>query len=123
MLAAMLLLLIASVFAIIACLFSTFGGIRLARTGSIREGIRFNAILSTIRTMGWGTYLIALLVLLAISIIFSIITGALAIIPFVGWVLDLIINPLLAVFTARFITRVYDIGAPLATATVPESSP
>jgi hypothetical protein len=122
-LAALLLLLAAFVIVIIACLYSALGCIRFARTGSIREGIRFSAISETIRTMGWGTYIIALLVLLAVGIIFSIIAGVLSIIPYLGWVIDLVINPLLVIFTARFMSRVYDHGVQQAPVAVVEPAP
>jgi hypothetical protein len=122
LLSALFLLFISLAIVIITCLYSSLGCIRFARTGSIREGIRFSAINETIRTMGWGTYLFALLVLFAVTIVFSIIAGVLSIIPFVGWVIDLAFNALLSVFLARYMSRVYDHGVNQSSAAVPETA-
>jgi hypothetical protein len=122
LLVALVLLCISLVLILITSLYSALGCIRFARTGSIREGIRFSAITETIRTIGWGTYIIALLVLMVVVILFSVINGILAIIPYVGWVIDLAINPLLSVFLARYMSRVYDHGVLPAPAPAPEAA-
>jgi len=41
-----------------------------------------------------------------------IITGILSVIPFIGWVLLLIVNPVFMIFTARYFTLIYDQGEP-----------
>jgi hypothetical protein len=48
-----LLLLVVFVLFVLVQLFGILGAVRFARMGSIRERIRFSAILATIRTMGW----------------------------------------------------------------------
>jgi hypothetical protein len=88
------------------------GAVRFARTGSIREGVRFSAILKTIRTMGWLSYVLALIVFIVIAVIYAIITGILSIIPFIGWALVLIVAPFFSIFIARYFTLVYDQGEP-----------
>lgn len=123
MLAAMLvIMLVAFVLLVITILYSILGNVRYARTGSIREGIRYSAITSTIQTIGWGTYIIALLVLLVAGIIFTIVVSVLSIIPFVGWVIQPVLGPLFLVFSARYITRVYDHGIPRAPAPAPATA-
>jgi hypothetical protein len=97
---------------IIVVLFGILGAVRFARTGSIREGIRFSAILTTIRTMGWLSYILALLVFIVVAVIYAIVTGILSIVPFFGWVLVLIIAPFFSIFIARYFTLVYDQGEP-----------
>lgn len=106
----MLLLVVAGILAIIASLYSYLGSVRFARTGSIREGIRFSKVTEMIRGMGWVPYIIALLVLCVISFIFGIITMVLSVIPFAGWVLVLIINPFFTLIAARYAVLVYDQG-------------
>ncbi|MGB7789201.1 DUF4013 domain-containing protein [Methanoregula sp.] len=118
----LLLLLAAVVLAVIAILYSILGSVRFSRTGSIREGVRFSAISGTIERIGWGTYIIALVVLLMTWFIFIIIIGILALIPFVGWAFNLAITPFFTVFNARYISRVYDHDIPQAPATVPETA-
>ncbi|HZK29708.1 MAG TPA: hypothetical protein VFC43_00520, partial [Methanoregula sp.] len=81
---------------------------------SIREGVRFFAILTTIRTMGWLSYILALIVFIVVAVIYAIIAGILSIIPFIGWVLVLIIAPFFSIFIARYFTLVYDQGEPQA---------
>ncbi|MCK9631072.1 MAG: DUF4013 domain-containing protein [Methanoregula sp.] len=111
-----LILLIEIVVVIVTVLFSMLGIIRCARTGSIREGIRFSAILETIRTIGWLNYLIALVILMVIGFVFFIILSIVAFIPYVGWVIQLVFIPFYSVFSARYLCQVYDHGVPQATA-------
>ena len=98
------------VLAIVVSLFVPMALIRFARTGSIREGLRFSAISEHIGKIGWGQYIIALIVLIVVMVIFGIVVMVLSIIPFIGWVLELIVTPLLTVFTARYYTLVYEVG-------------
>jgi hypothetical protein len=107
-----LLLIVECILLIIVILFGILGAIRFARTGSIRKGIHFSAILMTIRTIGWLSYIILLIGFVIAMVIYGIITGILSVIPYIGWVLVLIVNPLFTVFTARYFTLVYDHGVP-----------
>ena len=63
-----------------------------------------------IRTMGWLPYLIALLVMIIVSIAFGLVTMILSIIPFIGWVLVLIVTPFVTIFFGRYATLVYEQG-------------
>lgn len=90
---------------IIIILFETIGAVRFARTGSMGEAFNFNAILERIGKIGWGSYIIALIV---VAIIAAIIAFILMAIPVIGWLLFLIIIPALIIFVARYITLVYD---------------
>nr|WP_320161925.1 DUF4013 domain-containing protein [uncultured Methanoregula sp.] len=109
-------LLVAFVPLIIAFLYSTLGSVHYARTGSIREGIRFTAINRMIRAIGWGTYILAMFILLVAVIFFGIVQSVLAHIPVAGWVIQLVLSPIILIFTARYISRVYDHGIPQETA-------
>jgi hypothetical protein len=108
----LLLLLVGFVLVVIVVLFGILGAVRFARTGSIREGIRLSAILTTIRTMGWLSYIILLVGFIIACIIYAVITGILSFIPFIGWILVLIVNPVFMIFTARYFSLVYDQGEP-----------
>jgi hypothetical protein len=108
----LLLLLVEFVLFVIVMLFGVIGAVRFARTGSIREGIRFSAILTTIRTMGWLSYILLLIGFVIAAVIYTVITGILSFIPFIGWVLLLIVNPVFMIFTARYFALVYDQGEP-----------
>jgi hypothetical protein len=108
----LLLLLVGFVFVVIVLLFGIIGAVRFARTGSIREGIRLSAILTTIRTMGWSSYIVLLIGFIIATVIYAVITGIFSAIPYIGWVLVLIVNPVFMIFTARYFSLVYDQGEP-----------
>ncbi|MCK9580555.1 MAG: DUF4013 domain-containing protein [Methanoregula sp.] len=106
----LLMFAIMMVLAIVVSLFVPMALIRFARMGSIREGLRFSAISEHIGKMGWGQYIIALIILFVVMFIFGLVVMVLSLIPFIGWVLQLIATPLLTVFTARYYTRIYDLA-------------
>ena len=117
---ALLLLLIEGILFFIVILFGILGAVRFARTGSIREGIRFSAILTTIRTIGWLSYIILLIGYVIAMVIYAVITGVLSFIPYIGWILILMVNPVFTIFTARYFSLVYDQGEPKTVPPVPE---
>ena len=112
----LVLLVIGIVLAVVTVLYSILGAVRFARTGSIREGIRFTAITGTIRAIGWGRYVIALVLLMAAAIVFFAVMAVFSLIPYAGWVVRLVLTPLYSIFSARYISRVYDHGVPQAAA-------
>jgi hypothetical protein len=117
--ALLVLLLISFVLAIVAILFGYLGVIRFARTGKIREGLRFSMIRERIHVIGWLPYIIALLVMLVVGFAFGILTSILANIPYIGWVLVLIISPFISILFGRYATLVYDQGETQPGAVVP----
>jgi Protein of unknown function (DUF4013) len=108
----LLALLVGMVLLIIVALFSIMGVIRFARTGSITEGLRYAKIAEHIGKIGWGNYIVALVVLGVAGFIFSIVLMILSMIPYAGWVFTLVFTPLLTVFSARYYTIIYDQAAP-----------
>jgi hypothetical protein len=106
----LLLLVVGFILFVVVILFGILGAVRFARTGSIREGIRFSAILTTIRTIGWLSYFLLLIGFAIAMFIYAVISGILSAIPFIGWVFVLIINPFFMIFTARYFALVYDQG-------------
>jgi predicted PurR-regulated permease PerM len=103
---------------VITCLYAVLGSVRFARTGSMREGLRFSAITGTIQAIGWGAYLLALVIMMVLVILFSLIIAMFALIPYAGWVIQLVLTPIISVFSARYISRVYDHSVPQAPAPV-----
>jgi len=116
----LLLIVVAIVFTILILLCGFVAVVRYARTGSIREGIRYYAVLDTIGAIGWGSYILALIVLLITAIIYFLVVSVFAMIPFIGWVLNLALMPLFSVFLARYFSRLYDHATPPA---LPVSAP
>lgn len=97
--------LIALIVAIILWLFAIVGIVRFARTGRIGEAFNFSAILATIGKIGWGTYILALIILAVLVTIVVLIIG---IIPYIGGIIQLIISPFISIFTARYVCLLYD---------------
>jgi hypothetical protein len=104
--------------------------IRFARMGSFSEAFNVGAILETIKKIGWINYIIALiLVTIVIAIPVCIIVFGMILIggismfmlggntaTLIGFIVAAIlivltIAPLLSVFQARYMTRVYDSAA------------
>ncbi len=84
--------------------------VRAARTGILMDAFSLREIISHIKNIGWGNYLVLILILWIISIILGLIVGAIAGIPAIGWLIALLIAPAIAIFKARYVTLVYDRG-------------
>ncbi len=93
------------VLAVIIGLFSTIAYVRFARTGSIGEAFNFGAITEQIKRIGWITYIIALII---VAILIGIVELICLMIPYVGIILLIMLLPFIILFTARYITLVYD---------------
>ena len=117
--AGFILILIGLIMLVITFIYAALGSVRFARTGSMREGIRFSAITGTIQAIGWGAYILALAIMIVLVILASLIISLFALIPFAGWVIQLVLTPIISVFTARYISRVYDHSVPQAPAPAP----
>ncbi|MDH7511129.1 MAG: DUF4013 domain-containing protein [Methanolinea tarda] len=114
-------LLIAFIVAIIIGLFSTIGFVRMARTERFGEAFNFGAILGTIGKIGWGSYIVALIILFIVAGIIAFVLNLISMIPFIGFILWLVLLPFLIIFEARYICMVYESageqqGAPQGTA-------
>jgi hypothetical protein len=127
------LMILMNVIEIIVGILLPVASIRFARTGSFSEAFNFNAIIDTIRRIGWINYLVAIVLIavvigipLCIIVFGLIIVGGivayllgfgvpvvLAIVAIAVLIL-LIIMPLIGVFQARYMTRVYDSAVPEA---------
>jgi hypothetical protein len=98
-------MLIVFVLGLVIALFEVIGAIRLARTDSIGEAFDFSAILGHIGRIGWGPYVIALVVVI---VAIGVVEIVLSIIPILGWLLLLLLMPALYIFGARYLTLLYD---------------
>ena len=88
------------------------GIVRFARMGKMGEAFNFNAILAQIGKIGWGSYILSLIVLAIVLVIIRVI---LMIIPVIGWFIAFIVTPLLLIFAFRYIALLYDSVPPPAT--------
>jgi len=100
-------LIIVLIVAIITGLFATIGIIRFARMGSMGEAFNFGGILETIRKIGWGSYIIALIVLFIVQFIIVLIISILYAVPVLAAIVELIFIAPIAIFETRYLSQVY----------------
>lgn len=107
--------------------------IRFARTGSFARAFDLGAILATIQKIGWINYLLALIIIglvigipVFLLVFVTIIVSATALYVFTGGRIELlfaiagllillmiILSPIIGVFQARYLTRVYESAGPV----------
>ncbi|MDD1724542.1 MAG: DUF4013 domain-containing protein [Methanospirillum sp.] len=85
---------IACIVSIIIALLSTIGFIRMARMNRFLEAFNFSAILTTIRKIGWGTYILGFIIISVISFILGMVVDFVAELHLIGILLALIVWPL-----------------------------
>jgi hypothetical protein len=101
-------LLIGLIAAFLIAILAAMGIAHMIRTGKFAKAFAFDEIIRIIGRVGWGNYIIWLIAIFAISLIFSAIGG----IPWVGWLMNLILMPPFMAFVSRSIGLVYASGAP-----------
>lgn len=101
-------ILIAAIVALIISIIATFGMLRFAHTESFGQAFNFGAILEHIGKIGWGTWIVALIILIVLSFVYGLIAGILSMIPIIGWIIDLFIAVAFAIFYARYLAIVYE---------------
>ncbi|PKL62790.1 MAG: hypothetical protein CVV31_04345 [Methanomicrobiales archaeon HGW-Methanomicrobiales-2] len=101
---AFLALLVGLVMAFIAL----FAVLRFAHTDSIGEAFNFSAILGQIGALGWGTWIIAVIVLVVVALIYGFVVGILSAIPLLGWLIAIFLNAAFAIFYARYLAQIYE---------------
>ena len=69
------------------------------------QAFNFGAIAATIGRIGIGSYIVGLIILGIIVGIIEIICWA---IPYIGVIITLILSPFLVIFSARYITLMYE---------------
>jgi hypothetical protein len=101
-------LIVVIIVAILTVIFASIGVIRFARTGGMGEAFNIREILTTIRKIGWGTYISSLVVLFVALIIVEIVITILGMIPVLGMIIQLVFIAPVMIFEARYLCQVYD---------------
>jgi hypothetical protein len=96
------------VVAIICALFGTMGLLRFARTGSLGEAFNFAGIREFIGRIGWGRYILALLIIMLVQIIFGLLIGIIASVPVLGVIVQFLLVAPIVIFEARYLALVYE---------------
>ena len=115
-------LFIALILAIIIGIIGYIGIIRMARKERFGEAFNFSGIFETIRRIGWGSYILALIVIAVVMLAVGFILFIIMAIPYIGWLIYLALTPPVSIFSARYFAQVYDEGEVL-TAEVIEAVP
>ncbi|MGQ9543354.1 MAG: DUF4013 domain-containing protein [Candidatus Bathyarchaeia archaeon] len=87
--------------------------VHMIKAGGFSRAFEVGEILKIIGRIGWGRYIIWLVVIF----ILAVIVGALGSLPFIGWIVSLIVSPIFGVFAARSAALLY------VDATSPEVAP
>ena len=82
----------------------------MARTESFTEAFNFSGILDTIHSIGWGSYILAQIVLWIVVVVITIIFNLIGEIPYIGWLIGIFLGVILTVFQARYMAILYDSG-------------
>jgi hypothetical protein len=117
----LLLLVIELVIIFVAMQHVTIGAIRFARTGSVREGFDQIAIRETVNRIGIVNYFVGIGVIAFIWLLFSLSLRGIAMLPFAGPGISLILAPIPTIYCFRFIAHFCDedrltVGDPAANA-------
>lgn len=103
-----ILLLVGVLLGVILLLLLAVGLAHMLKTGKFGKAFAFGEILGIISSIGWGKYIVWIVVLVVICIV----VGAPGTIPSVGWVISAVISPFLSVFVFRSLGLLYNEGAP-----------
>ena len=82
--------------------------VHMVKNNSFGKAFAVSEILQIIGKIGWGKYIIWLIV----TFVISLAVGALGSIPLIGWILSLIVSPVLGVFTMRSAALIYSEAVP-----------
>jgi len=82
--------------------------VHMVKNDSFGKAFAIGEILGIIGRIGWGAYILWLIVLFVCAII----VGAIGSIPAIGWILSFIIAPIFGVFSARSASLTYLEGVP-----------
>ncbi len=100
--------LLAGLIAIVLSFIALFAVMRFAHTDSLGEAFNFSAILAHIGKLGWGTWIIAVIVLLIVAFVYGFVVGIIASIPLLGWIIAAFLNVAFVIFYARYLALVYE---------------
>lgn len=110
------LLALGIILAIPILIVAIMGIVHMVKTGRMGEAFNFGAIFSKIRTIGWGNYILWIIVIFALGLLLS----GLSAIPFIGWLIALMVSPVIGVFTGRSAANIYE--QPPATVKAPPTA-
>lgn len=100
---AILLLIVGVLLAFFLAIILAMAIVNMIKKDSFSKAFAFGEILDIIGKIGWGSYILWLVIIFVCSIIVAGIGG----IPIIGWILSLLIAPIFGVFVGRSASLVY----------------
>ncbi|KAF5036365.1 hypothetical protein DSECCO2_575850 [anaerobic digester metagenome] len=101
-------ILLAAIVSLIVSFVSLFALVRFAHTGSFFQAFNFGAIFSHIGRVGWGAWVVAVIILALIGLAYSILVSLLTNIPVLGWIIGLFVGVAYGIFHARYLAAIYE---------------
>lgn len=98
------LVLVGALVALLMLVLLAAGIAHMVKTGKFSKAFAFGEILSIIKKIGWGKYVAWIVLVAIIAFIIGAITGA---IPYIGWLISVIIGPGVIVFFFRSLGLLY----------------
>lgn len=98
------LVLVGALVALLMLVLLAAGIAHMVKTGKFSKAFAFGEILSIIKKIGWGKYIAWIVLVAIIAFIIGAITGA---IPYIGWLISVIIGPGVIVFFFRSLGLLY----------------
>jgi hypothetical protein len=99
---------IASILWIIISFISMLAVVRFAHTGRFFQAFSFGAIARHIGRIGWGAWILAVIILALIGLVYAVINGLIASIPILGWIINLFLGVAYGIFHARYLVEAYE---------------
>lgn len=87
---------------ILVCIIMIPAEINFARTGKFGAAFKFSEIFGMISKLGWGKYILAIIVMLIFVIIISLILGLITMIPIVGLIVVILVSIPLLCFELKY---------------------
>lgn len=106
--AAMTGLLAAGVVWVIVSFISLFAVVRFAHTGSLLQAFNLGAIFRHIGRIGWGSWIVAVIILVLIRLVYMAATGLILSVPVAGWIVNLFLGVAFGIFYARYLAAAYE---------------
>jgi len=101
-------ILIAAVVWVIISFIAMFAVVRFAHTGSFFQAFSFGAIFWHIGRIGWGSWIVAVIILALIGLVYAVVTGLIISVPVAGWIINLFLGVAFAIFHARYLVAAYE---------------
>ncbi|MEM2210728.1 MAG: DUF4013 domain-containing protein [Nitrososphaerales archaeon] len=88
---------------ILSLIFSIIGAINMIKYDQFKKAFDLKEILTIIKGIGWGKYIMWLIIMFIIALFI----GGLSNIPYIGWLISLVISPIYLIFLSRSAALIY----------------